>query len=103
MSNERLRTKHKHRFNELGECAVGDCDALPPDWCWSCSRREPIPEDTAPYIVCHECGHVYLTGEALVRRYNAEARRLNVEYALGVKFQIDPDRIGFCQECLRDF
>lgn len=60
-------------------------------------RHEPVP-DSGAYIVCGECGHVYVTALELLKTFADEAP---------ADHEIDGDMtakdIMFCPLCLHDF
>lgn len=69
--------------------------SMPPeaslDWCHSCLKLEPLPAEY--YIVCGECGHVYVTPEDLVDAY--------VEEFPG--YRPMAEHIASCAKCWHDF
>jgi len=62
-----------------------------PDWCHSCLKLEPLPDDY--YIACGECGHVYVTAEDLVNAY--------VDEYPG--YRPKAEHIPSCAKCWHDF
>jgi len=67
-----------------------------PDWCHSCLKLEPLPDDY--YIVCGECGHVYVTTEELVKAF-----RDYYEPRVGQMLPASPEEIYACPLCGHDF
>ncbi|MGN9782804.1 hypothetical protein ACTMTF_15330 [Nonomuraea sp. ZG12] len=89
-----------------------------PDYCWSCYKDEPFPTTGGVYIVCFECGHIYVTEQDLVDAYNLEIQEINRQsareradgfehlYSSGLPelpMKTSGDSIRFCQHCLHDF
>jgi hypothetical protein len=75
------------------------------DFCWSCSRDEPIPEGGA-YQICGECNHVYGTEQDLVDAHNQIITEMNQRMRPGQsKFGLwtTAEDIYFCHHCLHDF
>lgn len=86
-----------HRFDDLDFC---DCDKLvrrDEHHCWIHHANEAVED---PYIVCGECGHVYVTAEDLEAAW---AREVATDPNWLGKTIPKADEIGFCQECIHDF
>jgi hypothetical protein len=69
-----------------------------PDWCHSCCKLEPRPDDY--YQICGECGHVFVTASEL-----EEAALLNIpeKHRDGRYYEVEAASIFFCPLCAHDF
>lgn len=73
-------------------------DEASPDWCHSCLKLEPLPDEY--YSVCGECGHVYVTAEELLE---AENRLLFEMQVTKPPVVTDPEHVYTCPLCGHDF
>jgi len=65
--------------------------------CYSHGVHEPIPADGA-YLVCFECGHVFVTALDLLLDY-----AVNSPPDIPVPGDITAKDINFCPHCIHDF
>lgn len=81
---------------------TAECESL---HCYSCHVDEPA--DGTEYIVCRECGHVYLTAWELRRAYRHmlwQVFRLEgMRNRLWLWLTVRARRLPFCPKCSHDF
>jgi len=63
-----------------------------------------IDSEVKPHTVCFECGHIYWTGEQLLKEFNEDIENSAKVFNLpDVPLAVSVDEIFFCAWCGHDF